>query len=320
MISFILLSAKFSWVFNAQHGKQNETQIHYFPFASCFSFQWNFLSCFHHRCAVRLACCSTADQLGLHFFGSKWHKRRHSEKWALLCWILSWIKAGVPSKPHYLWPGFPSQGCDTRSLDTGSLTKGKNPQSLLLLLAENRLLKTALELKGIVVWKLKSHQMFQWKTEGAASPGTRQRCCSWSARGGQSQGAGQALLNKTHFSAGCWDLLVKPWLWHELQAEEIDVGQERWQGKRARREIGGERGCLVPSPLPAPSLVKRPLQADLSVSLWPAFQHYDALWFYSFLLEVLLKYKQQSISAGIKQIQIKEMRNSPSLQAHFKTH
>lgn len=131
-----------------------------------------------------------------------------------------------------------------------------------------------------------------------------------------------ARLNKTHFAGCCWNLplLVKPWLWHELQAEEIDVGQERWRGKRARREIAGERGCSVPKLLPAPSLVKRPLQPDLSVSLWPAFQHHDALWFYSFLLEVLLKYKQQSISAGIKKIQIKEMRNSPSLQAHFKTH
>lgn len=39
----------------------------------------------------------------------------------------------------------PSQRCDTRSLDAGSLTKGKKPQSLLVLLSENRLLKIALE-------------------------------------------------------------------------------------------------------------------------------------------------------------------------------
>lgn len=99
------------------------------------------------------------------------------------------------ANPTCLWPeGSPSQGCDTRSLDTGSLTKGKSLQSLLVLLAESRLLKTALELKGTVVWKLKSHQIFHWKTEGAASPSVRQRRCSWSAGQSESQGAGQACL------------------------------------------------------------------------------------------------------------------------------
>lgn len=256
----------------------------------------------------------------LAFFWKRVAQRRHSENWALLCWILSWIKAGVPSKHHCLWPeDSPSQRCDTRSLDAGSLTKGKSPQSLLVLLAENWLLKTALELKGIVVWKLKSHQMFHWKT-GAASPGTRQHCCSWSAGGSESQGAGQA--RPAEQDSLLWMLLKLATVgetlaltWASGRGDRCGAGE--MTGKKSTERDRRAKGLPC---CQAPSLVKRPLQPDLSVSLWLAFQHYDALWFYSFLLEVLLKHKQQSISAGIKKIQIKEMRNSPSLQAHFKTH
>jgi len=65
----------------------------------------------------------------------------------------------------------------------GKKTKNK-PQSLLVLLSENSLLKIALKLKSIIAWKLKSHQIFHWKTEGAAALGERE--------GASSQGAGQA--------------------------------------------------------------------------------------------------------------------------------
>jgi len=58
--------------------------------------------------------------------------------------------------------------------NTGHLTqgvnKGKSPRYLSTFLSENRLLKTVLELKSIIVWKLNLHQIFHWKTEGAASP------------------------------------------------------------------------------------------------------------------------------------------------------
>lgn len=137
----------------------------------------------------------------------------------------------------------PGQRSDTRSLDVGSLTKGKNktnPHILLVLLSENRLLRTALQLKSIIAWKLKSHQIFHWKTEGAASPSARQRCCSWRERGSQQPRSWTGLPSWTSltFFGCCWNLplLLKPWLWYALHAEEIDVGQERWGGEGACRE------------------------------------------------------------------------------------
>lgn len=138
----------------------------------------------------------------------------------------------------------------------------------------------------------------------------------WAAKGLDSL----AQLNKPDFSdAAQLPLLLTPWIWYAFHAE-IDLGQERWR-ERVCTVIGRERGCCVPEPLPTPVPCEKAPSARSICQSPSAFQDYDALWFYSFLLEVLLKYKQHSISAGIKEIQIKnELRNSPNLQAHFKAH
>lgn len=176
-----------------------------------------------------------------------------------------------------------------------------------MLLSENRLLKTALKLKSIIMWKLKSHQIFHWKTEGAASPSARQNCCSWRVKGAEQPRGWTVLPSSTSLTFLMLlklPLLLTPWIWYAFHAD-IDLGQERWW-ERVCTVIGKERGCSVPEPLPTPIPSEKAPSARCICQSPSAFQDYDALWFYSFPLEVLLKYKQHSISAGIKEIQIKK--------------
>lgn len=109
------------------------------------------------------------------------------------------------------------------------------------------MLKIALELKSIIVWKLKSHQIFHWKTEGAASPSARQLLESQRERAAKGLDK-LAQLNKTHFF---W-MLVKlatvaetlALIWASRRGDRCGAGE--MTGKKSAQRDREGKGLSVP--------------------------------------------------------------------------
>lgn len=209
----------------------------------------------------------------------------------------------------------PGQRCDTRSLDTGSLTKGKKKKT------QPSEFTHTLEWKQAAKNCARIREHYSVETEISSDIPLENRRSGFSKREtvlllleSERERAAKGLdrlarLNKPHFFGCCWNLplLLKPWLWYALHAEEIGVGQERWRGKgNAQRDRKGKGLLCSRNPcLPHPSWKGSFSQTYLSVSDLPfkimmLFDFIHSCW------RLCLNINSRVFQKELKKIQIKK--------------